>query len=123
MMGARTLIDMLMLDKVGDVGGFEQKLLSLENNGFLSSKNRDVLSAALEVGNAASHRGHAPSPSEVSAVMDIVENMLQSAYVFPKVAQDLRATTPTRPPRKPADKVLILKSEPKESNPEPTTTN
>jgi hypothetical protein len=36
--------------------------------------------------------------------MDIVENMLQSAYVFPKVAKDLRATTPARPPKKTASK-------------------
>ena len=100
MMGARTLIDMLMLDKVGDVGGFQDKLKKLVTNGFLSTQNRDVLDAALEAGNAASHRGHLPSGMEVRSVMDIVENMLQAAYVFPKVAQDLRKLTPGRPPKK-----------------------
>lgn len=109
MMGARTLIDMLLLDKVGDQGGFEQKLKALEESGFLSKQNRDVLSAALEAGNAASHRGHAPSHTEVNAVMDIVENMLQAAYVFPKMVENLRATTPARSSKKPPTDKPIAK--------------
>ena len=95
-MGARTLIDMLMLDKVGDVGTFAQKLEALEQGGFLSTQGKSVLKAALEVGNAASHRGHEPSSVEVASVLDIVESMLQAAYVFPKIAEDLARTTPGR---------------------------
>lgn len=101
MMGARTLVDMLILEKVGDVGDFKQKLQALEKDGFISNRNREVLYAALDVGNAAAHRGHAATQSEVQAVMDIVENMLQSVYVFPDVATKLRQSTPPRPPRKP----------------------
>ena len=40
MMGARTLIDMLMVDKVGDVGTFNEKLKELEGMGVISSRNR-----------------------------------------------------------------------------------
>lgn len=100
MMGARTLVDMLMLEKVGDKGSFHAKLEELEKQGFISSQNRDVLYAALEVGSAASHRGHAASESEVQSVMDIVENLLQAVYVFPSVAKRLKESTPPRPPRK-----------------------
>jgi len=65
MMGARTLVDMMVLEKIGDVGGFKEKLKEVEKAGFVSSHNREALYAALEVGNAAAHRGHAATESEV----------------------------------------------------------
>jgi len=101
MMGARTLVDMLILEKVGDVGSFKEKLRALDKAGLVSSQNRETLYVALDVGSAAAHRGHAPTESEVEAVMDIVENMLQAVYVFPDVARKLKESTPPRPPRKP----------------------
>ena len=102
MMGARTLVDMMILEKIGDVGGFKEKLKELEKEGFVSLHNREALYAALEVGNAVAHRGHAATESEVQDVMDIVETMLQAVYVFPELAQNLRKTTPARAPRPPA---------------------
>lgn len=101
MMGARALVDMLMVEKVGDVGGFKQKLKQLVDDGVLSARNQEVLDAALDAGSAAAHRGHAPSISEVNAVMDIVENLLQAVYVLPDMAQSLKKTTPPRPSKKP----------------------
>jgi hypothetical protein len=101
MMGARTLVDMMIVEKIGDVGGFKEKLKELEKEGFVSSRNREALYAALEVGNAAAHREHAATESEVQAVMDIVETMLQAIYVFPELAQNLKKTTPARLPRPP----------------------
>jgi Domain of unknown function (DUF4145) len=83
MMGARTLLDMVILEKIGDVGTFKEKLLELEKEGLVSPRNREALYAALEVGNAAARRGHAATKSEVQDVMDIVETMLQAIYVFP----------------------------------------
>jgi len=100
MMGARTLLDMLMLEKVGDIGTFDEKLKQLEGLGFISSHNRKVLAAALDVGNAAIHRGHAPEANEVNAVMDIVENLLHAVYVLPDMAERLKKTTPQRPAKK-----------------------
>ncbi len=99
MMGARALIDMVATEKVGDVGSFGQKLKKLENDGFVSPKNREVLEAALDVGSAAAHRGHAVSASQANDVMDIVENLLQAVYVFSDVARKLKQTTPPRKKR------------------------
>lgn len=98
-MGARTLIDMVILDTVGDVGTFKDKMSALEAQGVVSSKNREFLEAALEAGNAAAHRGHAAKSHEVNHVMDIVENLLQAVYALPKATSALKATTPPRPPR------------------------
>jgi hypothetical protein len=101
MMGARALMDMLMVEKVGDAGTFKQKLKKLQDAGFVGAKNVEVLDAAFDVGNAAAHRGHTPKAAEVNAVMDIVENLLHAVYVLPGMAQGLKQTTPTRPSKKP----------------------
>jgi len=96
MMGTRTLVDMLMVEKVGDRGSFKDKLEALEKAGYVSGESSKVLDAALDAGNAAAHRGHAATQKEVHSVMDIVENMLQAVYVFPDVAKELRKSTPPR---------------------------
>ena len=98
-MGARTLIDMVVVDQVGDVGTFHQKMVALQDSGVVSPRNRVFLEAALDAGNASAHRGHAAGPDDVSHVMDIVENLLQAVYVLPNATNALRANTPPRPPR------------------------
>lgn len=96
LMGARAILDMIIVDKVGDVGTFTDKLKKLESQGFISQKNREVLDAALDAGSAAAHRGYAPKMAEVHAVMDIVENLLQAIYVLDKVAAEIKKNIPAR---------------------------
>jgi hypothetical protein len=94
--GARTLVDMAILDKVGDVGTFDDKLKALESQGFIGKRNREVLSAALDAGSATAHRGHKFEAAQVHQVMDIVENLLQSIYVLERAAQKIKTATPPR---------------------------
>lgn len=94
-MGARTLVDIFMNDKLGDIGSFEKKLDTLESKGYLSKTNKKVLIAALDVGHAVSHRGHNPSEEEVFTVIDIVENMLHT-IVLDREAAKLKKNTPKR---------------------------
>jgi hypothetical protein len=96
MMGARTVVDMVLTDKVGDVGSFTKKLEKLEQVGFVSRQSREFLAAALDAGNAAAHRGFQPSKEQLNHVMDIVENVLQAVYVLQGAAAELRKTTPRR---------------------------
>ncbi len=96
LMGARTAVDMVMTEKVGDVGSFAEKLDALEGTGVIGSQNRTILEAALDAGNAAAHRGYQPSADDVNAVMDIVENLLQAAYHLSSLAERLKKTTPLR---------------------------
>jgi hypothetical protein len=95
-MGARALLDMAVTDKVNDTGRFDQKLDALENEGFLAKKQRAVLEAALDAGNAASHRGHCPTARELNHVMDIVESIISQIYVHPEAAKELNKSTPKR---------------------------
>ena len=94
-MGARTLIDMVILAKVGDKGSFPEKLRALENQGFVGKIERTVVEAALNAGSAAAHRGHSPSDEHLATVMDIVESLLRSTTLADR-ADDLRKGTPGR---------------------------
>lgn len=95
-MGARALLDMTMTDAVSDVGRFDQKLEALVSGGFVSTKQREFLEAALDAGNAASHRGHCPTAGELNLVMDIVESVISQIYILPEAAARLKASTPPR---------------------------
>jgi hypothetical protein len=97
LMGARAILDIVMVEKIGDIGGFGQKLEALEDRGFVSSKNREVLNAALDAGSAAAHRGYFAKSVDVNTVMDIVENLLQAVYVLQEAAEQLKKSTPARP--------------------------
>jgi hypothetical protein len=98
-MGSRAVVDMVILDKVGDVGPFRQKLQELESQGYIGRVGREHLQAAFDLGSAAAHRGHVPDVDEVAIVIDIVENLLQAVYVLGVGADNLRANTPPRFPR------------------------
>ncbi len=97
MMGARAVVDIVLVAQVGDSGGFAAKLKLAEEAGTLSKKNREVLDAALDAGSAAAHRGHVAKTEDVHAVIDIVENLLQAEYHLKSLADRLRETTPARP--------------------------
>jgi hypothetical protein len=96
LMGARALVDLVIIDKVGDVGNFKEKLEALEAQGFIAPKSRHILAAAFDLGSAAAHRGHRAKPEHVEHVMDIIENLLQAVYVLEDAAKELKESTPPR---------------------------
>lgn len=99
-MGARTIVDIVLTDKVGDVGSFANKLEALEEKGYVGGKNREFLAVALEAGSAAAHRGISPDEKVLNHVMDIVENLLETVYALEQAANDVRKATPPRKPAK-----------------------
>jgi Domain of unknown function (DUF4145) len=95
LMGARTVIDMFVLDKIGDVGTFKQKLQALVDEGYLGNQQRDILNVALEAGNAAAHRGYKPPSEVLSHVIDVVESLVQS-YALEKASDSVKEKIPHR---------------------------
>lgn len=95
-MGARTLIDIYIVRRVGDQGNFGNGLKKLVTENYISEANREVVSAAVDAGNASAHRGHCPSAEDINVVIDIVENLIQNELLGEQ-AQTLRANTPPRP--------------------------
>lgn len=92
-MAARSVLDHVMTDKLGDIGGFEQKLSHFEPE-YVSRKQRQMLERVLNVGDAAIHRSYEPKPQDLDSMMNIVEGLIQQIYVDADAAARLKA-----PPR------------------------
>ena len=95
-MGLRCVLDLLLVEAVGDEGGFAAKVSRATNEGFLSNSSADALSAAIEAGHAASHRSYCPKEEDLNRTIDIVENLTEHLFIVPKAAEALRKTTPVR---------------------------
>jgi hypothetical protein len=94
--GARTLLDMLLVSEVGDTGSFASKLQAFETKGGITKADRIALEAAIEAGNAAAHRGHDPAERDSIAVFDIVEHALEAKYHRVPAVAGLQQRTPKR---------------------------
>jgi hypothetical protein len=70
-------------------------LAKLVEEGYLSTKDREILEPALDASHAVTHRGHDPSIEDVNLVFDIVENLLQK-MVFKSKVKGLTKHTPKR---------------------------
>lgn len=95
LMGARTLLDLYIVEKIGDVGSFAKKLQRLVDDKYISSSSKDLLDIALEYGHAAIHRNYQPDKEEINGVLDIIENLLHTEALTAK-SQDLKKNAPKR---------------------------
>ncbi|MDQ7018328.1 MAG: DUF5655 domain-containing protein [Robiginitomaculum sp.] len=94
--GSRTLIDRLIVLTVGDKGNFPKGLQALQNEGMLSSHERDILNPVVDAGNAAAHRGWAPTKEQLAIILDTVEGLIHRLLVLPKMAEELEEAVPSR---------------------------
>jgi len=72
LIGIRSIIDLYVIKKVGDIGGFEKKLKALLNEHHISVAQSDALSVLVEGGNAAVHRGYRSKRQDVEQCMEIL---------------------------------------------------
>jgi Domain of unknown function (DUF4145) len=79
--GARTVLDLLIVEKIGDAGAFEQKIRRLKADGHITEEERDLVETVIEAGNASANRGFAPNQRDLKHVMDIVEVLLDKFYI------------------------------------------
>lgn len=104
LMGIRAVLEMIMIEKVGDVGGFAQKADAMVDAHLLTPRNRSAVLATIDAGSAAVHRGHQPTVEDLDTALDIVETVLASLYHLPAAGERLRSSTPVRPMKKPPQK-------------------
>lgn len=97
MLGVRSLLEFVMVEKVGDNGSFVKNLEKFLEGGFVSKLQLDALGPLIEAGHATTHRGYQPSPADVNVVMDILENVLESIYVTTARAKRLKVPPRTKP--------------------------
>ncbi len=102
--GPRTVLDLLIVDKIGDSGSFKQKIKKLEDGGHITHAEAELIEAVIEAGSASAHRGYAPDTDSLNHVMDTLESMLDKLYIaegrqkrLATQAAALRTKIPPRP--------------------------
>ncbi|MGA9998355.1 MAG: DUF4145 domain-containing protein [Pyrinomonadaceae bacterium] len=95
-MGVRSLLEQIMIEKVGDQGTFKSNLQKFLDEGYISKLQMKNLETILEAGHAAIHGGFKPSKEELSTVVDIAESVVESIYIHIPKAQDLSSKIPPR---------------------------
>lgn len=93
--GIRTLLDIYIVDKIGDNGSFNQKLNQLVSKNIITTAKSKVLATAIDAGNASAHRGYKPDKETLFQILDIVENLLLSEIVDRNASQ-IKIKTPQR---------------------------
>jgi hypothetical protein len=82
--GIRTVLDKMIVDRIGDVGSFKNKVNRLEEKGIIDSEEKELLFAIIDVGSASAHRGFKPTKKIITQMTDIMERMLYRIYIESK---------------------------------------
>jgi hypothetical protein len=98
-LGIRTLLERMMISKVGDHGSFEKNINAFCERGYISTVQRDDMGGIVEVGHATMHRSFNPNEGDVSTALDITENILSAIYVNGEAAARVADRVPPRSPR------------------------
>ncbi len=94
-MSLRTLLDTVMNELVGDIGGFDFKLTAMKTKGHVTEAQADRLAAAVDIGHAAIHRGHVPTEDDIRFSIDFTEHLIAGAFVHPGLVTAIQ-TPPAR---------------------------
>lgn len=80
-LGVRALLEQIMLEHVEDKGSFSRNLEQFEASGFISRIQREAILPVIEAGHASMHRGFKATEQQVGAILDVVENVIESIYI------------------------------------------
>ena len=99
-MGIRSLLETIMIAKVGDHGTFGKNLSAFKDQGYVSLLQYDAMNAVLDAGHARTHRFFKPSEQDLGAALDIAEGIFAAIYVQSEQGQRLSGSVPPRQPRR-----------------------
>jgi predicted Fe-S protein YdhL (DUF1289 family) len=95
-LGIRTLLEFIMIKKVGDNKTFKNNLSEFEKHGYISTGQREILCTVLETGHATMHRSYSPTKDDLITCMDITESVIATIYVHPSKVKELSKKIPKR---------------------------
>jgi hypothetical protein len=95
-MGIRALLELVMVEKIGDRGSFGKNVEAFQTEGFISLQQRTLLDSVLEFGHASMHRNYAPATKELISALDVAENLIHTLYILPDEAKSLSDAIPKR---------------------------
>ena len=94
--GLRTLLETIMVEKVGDAGGFAAKVKRFTSEGFITSKMAEALNHVLDAGNASAHRAYFPNQQDLMTCVDLVKHLMHGVYILKPSVDRLAEKTPKR---------------------------
>lgn len=100
MMGLRALLESVMIERVGDDGGFEAKLGRFEKHGYVTPQHAESIRKVLDAGHAAMHRTYFPSTDDLQTCAEVIKHLMHGLYVLQPKVQFLAANVPPRPSSK-----------------------
>jgi hypothetical protein len=105
-MGIRSVLEHVIITKVGDHQTFRKNLEQFCDAGYISLMQRDALNESLEAGHAATHRFFNPTQQDLDILLNITEGILAAIYIHPDQAEFLSKRVPPRVTPKSGKKVL-----------------
>jgi hypothetical protein len=101
--GTRTSVDRLIVEKIGDVGSFKDKILKLVASQIIDDAEGNILVALIDAGSASAHRNFRPDLENINHMMEILEAIFYKLLIEPekkkelaRKAEELRQSTPPR---------------------------
>lgn len=95
-MGIRSLLEHVMIVKIGDKGSFAKNLDSFCEAGYIASKQKDLLKAVLDVGHATTHRSFTPRVGDIITTVEICETIIEMIFIHPKKMEKVSKRIPPR---------------------------
>jgi hypothetical protein len=96
-MGVRALVEQVMIDQVGDQGGFKPTIKAFFGEGYVAARQQGAFEKVLiEAGHAAMHRGFNPDPDTIETLLDIVEPLVDEIYFKPQRTAKAEKSIPPR---------------------------
>lgn len=94
--GIRTVVDLVAVRLVGDLGAFPQKLDGLVREGYISDEDRQCLAVVIDAGSAVAHRGHSFGLGDIHLMLDCIEPLLFAHFIRPRRLKRLARSIPKR---------------------------
>jgi len=107
--GIRAILDAICRQQKTKPGLLGQRLNELTARGVLTRTDEDLLQRTKGIGNQAAHEATVIAPDVLQAAFDVVEHLLKTLYVIPKIGK----TIPKEKPFKKRKKKAPVKSAPK----------
>jgi hypothetical protein len=99
-MGVRAILDLVMIQIVGDTGSFESKMAAMAEQGHISIRQQDMLATVIDAGSAASHRGFQPPRDLLEQMLAVMESIVRDHFITNPMLGSLKKQIPPRPPRR-----------------------
>lgn len=94
--GLRTLLETIMVEKIGDIGTFSEKVKRFTKEGYVTPQMSEALSHVLDAGNASAHRAYIPSREDLMTCVELVKHLMHGIYILRPSMQKVADNTPKR---------------------------